>query len=115
MNDFDTAVLQLILNITRHRGGSRFPNPLPLCDRGEPTPYAKALEPLAAEGWKLNSERQVHAAVKRLHKAGEVKFLSRYGYTWVIPKDHPLPPRAGDTIVDAPEGCNKPYYWEELQ
>lgn len=114
MSNFDTAVLQLILNITRHRGGSRFPNPIPLCYCGEPTDYAKALELIAAEGWKLNSERLVHAAVKRLHKAGEVRFIARFGYTWVVPKDHYLAPLAGDAVVDAPEGCNKPYYWEEL-
>lgn len=124
MRNFKQLVLDSIRRQTTHEGGARFPSPVPLWYGGEPTRHAVELglvspashvtKPGQAGAVVLDAERRVHAAVKRLHAEGEVIFLSRFGYTWVVPSDHPeiTNPRAGDERLARPTAA--PYYWDEL-
>lgn len=115
MNSFEERVLHCLRQQIEHEGGARFPSPVPLWYHGEPTHHAGCCGLIDADGKVvLDAERRIHTAVKRLHAAGEVTFLLRYGYTWVVPSRSVeiLNPRAGDEHVARPTGA--PYYWDEL-
>lgn len=115
MNSFEQAVLNSIRQQTGHTGGARFPSPVPLWYRGEPTHHALHCGLIVDGKVVLDAERRVYAAVKKLHAEGEVTFLFRFGYTWVVPSRSPevLNPRAGDEHLARP--TDAPYYWDELE
>lgn len=115
MNPLEHAVLDSIRQQTGSEGGARFPSPVPLWYRGEPTIHAKSIGLVVDGKVVLDAERRVYAAVKKLHAEGEVTFLFRFGYTWVVPsRSHEiLNPRAGDEHLTRP--TDAPYYWDELE
>ena len=114
MTPFEQLVLDSIRQQVARDGGARFPSPVPLWYHGEPTRHAFDCDLVVDGKVVLDAERRVHAAVKRLHAEGEVTFLLRFGYTWVVPSRSPeiLKPRAGDEHLARPTGA--PYYWDEL-
>ena len=114
MNTFEQAVLRAIRQQTGNEGGARFPSPVPLWYRGDPTYHAGWCGLVDNGKVVLDAERRVYAAVKRLHAEGEVIFLFRFGYTWVVPSRSPeiLNPRAGDEHLARP--TDAPHYWDEL-
>jgi len=102
MKMFDQKVLSEIKRQQSH--GARFPCPVGLMYMGELTEAAERL------GLKDCDDRPVMEAVKRLHKAGEVKFVYRWGYTWVLPKGYPG--IQSSELTDSP--TDAPYYWDDL-
>lgn len=99
---FDRAVLA---EIVRQRSyGARFPSPVGLRSSGEPTDAARRLG--------YPSDREVMESVRRLQRVGEVRFIWRHGYTWVIVPSQDHTP---DEVVDGPQNvCNRPSYWDEI-
>jgi hypothetical protein len=95
-------------------GGARFPYPIPLMYAGRPTPEASDLgwgdENEELGGWG-EFEQAVFTCVKRLHEAGRVIFISRHGYTWVVP---PYVDHEPEELVDEPDMVNRPYNWDRL-
>ena len=80
MDNFDKAVLALI---KEQRGNARFPAPITLEQNGRLTENAHFLG-VAPGSPNQRTELDVFAAIKRLHAAGEVGFVHRYGYCWVV-------------------------------
>ena len=115
MTPFEQAAMRCIRQQTEYTGGARFPSPVPLWYRGEPTHYAITLGLVDNGKVVLDAERRVYAAVKKLHAEGEVTLLFRFGYTWVVPSRSPevLNPRAGDEHLARP--TDAPHYWDELK
>lgn len=115
MEDFDGAVLAAIRQVHTFYGGARFPTVVPLWYSGDPTEAAHVLGLVEPTGKvALDAERRLFAAVKRLHAAGKVVFLGRWGYTWTVPAgSRELSPlKAGDELRAVP--TDAPYYWSEL-
>jgi hypothetical protein len=99
---FDEKVLTEINRQSRH--GARFPCPVDLMYYGKLTDAAKRLELDSCD------DRPVMESVKRLHSSGRVKFVFRYGYTWVVPNGFPgVKP---EELIDNP--TDAPYYWGNL-
>lgn len=85
MASFNDKVYREIEN---QGGNSRFPCPVSLCYSGEATKAAERL------GISKYDEEAIHKAVKELQKAGRVKLVYRYGYTWVVPSWMSTPPNS---------------------
>jgi len=95
---------KVLVEIENLRGNARFPSVLDICYSGEATDCAKRL------GVGRHDTEEVLTAVKRLHEDGKVKFVYRWGYTWVVPswksdiKD--------EELIQNP--TDRPYNWEQL-
>jgi len=95
----DELFLEMVAN---EPGGARFPNVIQLVYSGQPTPQSVCLG--------NPTEREVFSAVKRLHAAGHLKYVRRYGYTWVVKTSYPA---SADEVIPTPEAKDLPYYWEK--
>jgi hypothetical protein len=125
LGEFANKVLYYINRTHYSGGGARWPSPVSLMLFGKPTDEAVALGADAkgyhflpdrvplnyAEG--ANFDTVVMHAIKRLHQNGKIKFLERFGYTWVIPASAQPTPMDGDKWVDDP-GPDAPFYWKDI-
>ena len=100
MSEFNKKVLQ---EIESQCGNARFPCPVSLCYSGEPTPACERL------GISHYDEDKVYKAIKQLHTDGKIKYVERWGYSWVVPEWMDV---SADEVVENPSGV--PYNWERL-
>jgi len=120
---FCMAVWGQIKHTHLYQGGSRWPTPVAIefcgkatsagtllgCDPHHPSKFLPGKAPLDFVP-KVHTYDAIERAIKRLHAEGEVKFLRRWGYVWVIPMD----PDTGKPIrIEGPHqpGCVEGDEW----
>jgi len=135
---FCMAVWGQIKHTHLYQGGSRWPTPVATefcgkatsagtllgCDPDRPFYFRRGKAP-ADMPPPPHVSNAIERAIKRLHAEGEVKFLRRWGYVWVIPMDpdtskpiriegtHQPGCVEGDEWVDDP-GSAGPFDWDRL-
>ena len=127
---FIEAVMTEITNEHHKRSDAhRWPSPVGYtCLQGKPTvtgtrlgcdpaePGRLLTRPTVDKGYgpqELFLTEAINHAVKRLHEAGRVRFLRRFGYVWLIASGQKTIARDGDEECATP-GADGPHDWDRL-